>query len=197
MKSQDLNYPIVSKHHVCWGQDGVTYYGAFFSAIVIVDVFSFCTTVDIALSKECSIIPTSLKDEEQLLALAENQGAILAKKRNEFGITLSPSSMRNLNPKQTILLPSPNGSTLMDVASHFEKPVFAGCFRNANVLSEFLNLKKFFPVLFVAAGERFPNAMLRPSLEDYWWVAFLRILTEIRRSKLRIQSNLLSLLLAI
>ena len=81
MKSQDLNYPIVSKHHVCWGQDGVAWYGAFFSAIVIVDVLSFCTTVDIALSKECSIIPTSLKDETQLLALAEKQGAILAKKR--------------------------------------------------------------------------------------------------------------------
>jgi len=170
MKSQDLNYPVVSKHHVCWGRDGVTYYGAFFSAIVIVDVLSFCTTVDIALSKQCLVIPTALKDEEQLLALAKKQRAVLAKKRNESGVTLSPSSMRNLNPKQIILLPSPNGSTLMDMASCFEKPVFAGCFRNSRVLSDFLNLKKFFPVLFVAAGERFSNAMLRPSLEDYWGV---------------------------
>ncbi len=167
---QELSYPIACKHHVCWGQDGIAYYGAFFSAIVIVDVLSFCTTVDLALSKECSIIPTSLKDETQLLSLAERQGAILAKKRNECGITLSPSSMRNLDPKQTILLTSPNGSSLMDIASRFEKPVFAGCFRNSKALSEFLNLREFFPVLFVAAGERFSNAMLKPSLEDYWGV---------------------------
>lgn len=51
MKTQSLNFPVAHKHPVCWGQDGLAYYGTFFKAIVIVDVLSFCTTVDIALSK--------------------------------------------------------------------------------------------------------------------------------------------------
>lgn len=165
-----LNFPIVHKHHICWGQDGLTYYGDFFAAIVIVDVLSFCTTVDVAISKGCSVIPTKIENKGQLLSLAKQQQAILAKKRNEPGITLSPSSLESIDSKQIILLPSPNGSTLMDLASHFHKPVFAGCFRNAKVLSNCLNLKKFFPILFVAAGERYPNKMLRPAIEDYWGV---------------------------
>ncbi|MDP1608257.1 MAG: 2-phosphosulfolactate phosphatase [Chlamydiales bacterium] len=159
-----------NKHHICWGQDGLAYYGTFFSAIVIVDVLSFCTTVDMALSKGCSIIPTNIEDENLLRSISKERKAILAKKRNEPGITLSPASMQFVDSNQTILLPSLNGSTLIDLASHFEKPVFAGCFRNSQVLSDVLNFKKFFPTLFVAAGERYPNKMLRPSIEDYWGV---------------------------
>lgn len=68
------------------------------------------------------------------------------------------------------LLPSPNGSTLVDIASQFEKPVFAGCLRNSQAISDVLNCKKIFPILFVAAGERYPNKMLRPCIEDYWGV---------------------------
>lgn len=147
-----------------------SYYGSHFSAIVIVDVLSFCTTVDVALAKGCSIIPTKIKNEDELQSLAQQHKAILAKKRNEPGVTLSPVSMVSLHSGQTILLPSPNGSTLVDMASRFEKPVFAGCLRNAQVLSGFLNSKQLFPVLFVAAGERYPNTMLRPAMEDYWGV---------------------------
>ena len=167
---QSLNFPIAHKHHVCWGQDGLAYYGAFFKAIVIVDVLSFCTTVDIALSKGCSVIPTKIENVDMLLSLAYQQQAILAKKRTEPGITLSPSSMKFLNSRQPILLPSPNGSTLIDLAFHFEKPVFAGCFRNSQALTDLLNLKEFSPILFVAAGERYPNKMLRPAVEDCWGV---------------------------
>lgn len=170
MNRQPLNFPIACKHHICWGQEGLSYYGAFFKAIVIVDVLSFCTTVDIALSKNCSIIPTKIDNEDQLLLLSQKQKAILAKKRNERGVTLSPSSMQFLEPEQIVLLPSPNGSTLVDIATQFERPVFTGCFRNSLVLSEMLNFENFFPVLFVAAGERYPNMTLRPSIEDYWGV---------------------------
>ncbi len=170
MPIQPLNFPIECKHHICWGQDGLAYYGAFFQSIVIVDVLSFCTTVDIAISKGCSIIPTKIENEDELLSLSQERKAVLAKKRNASGITLSPSSMQFLDPNQKILLPSPNGSTLIDIASHFGKPIFAGCLRNARILSEVLNSKNFFPILFVAAGERYPNKTLRPSIEDYWGV---------------------------
>ncbi len=168
MRTSPLNFPITCKHHICWGRDGLSYYGAFFQAIVIVDVLCFCTTVDIALSKGCSVIPTKIEDEGQLLSLSQQYKAVLAKKRKEPGITLSPSSIQFLDKKQTILLPSPNGSSLVDIASQFKKPVFTGCLRNSRVLSELLNVKNFFPVLLVAAGERYPNKMLRPSLEDFW-----------------------------
>ncbi len=103
MTKQLLNFPIAYKHHICWGQDGLSYYGAFFEAIVIVDVLSFCTTVDIALSKNCSIIPTKIDNESELLLLSQKQKAVLAKKRNEHGVTLSPSSMQFLDPEQIVL----------------------------------------------------------------------------------------------
>ena len=170
MPTQPLNFPIACQHHVCWGQDGLTYYGAFFKAIVIVDVLSFCTTLDLALSKGSSIIPTKIEHEDELLALSKHHHAILAKKRTEEGVTLSPSSMQYVESNQTILLPSPNGSTLGDIASQFGKPVFAGCFRNSQALAHALNVKGYFPILFVAAGERYPNKGLRPSIEDYWGV---------------------------
>jgi len=165
-----LNFPVARKHHICWGQDGLTYYGEFFNAIVIVDILSFSTTVDIALSKGCSVIPTEIEKEDQLFALAKEYKALLTKKRNDIGVTSSPSSMQILDYKQPILLPSPNGSTLVDRASRLGKPVFTGCFRNAAFLTARLNFKEFFPVLFVAAGERYSNKSLRPSIEDYWGV---------------------------
>ena len=49
MTTQSLNFPIAHKHHICFGQDALSYYGSHFLAIVIVDVLSFCTTVDVAL----------------------------------------------------------------------------------------------------------------------------------------------------
>lgn len=170
MISKTLNFPIQNKHHICWGIDGLSYYGAFYSAIVVVDVLSFCTTVDIAVSKGGSIIPTAIEDEFVLQSLAKKQNAFLAKKRSEPGFTLSPASMKALQPKQRVLLPSLNGSTLIDLASKFEKPVFAGCIRNSQALACFLTQKKYFPILFVVAGERFPNRTLRPSMEDLWGV---------------------------
>jgi 2-phosphosulfolactate phosphatase len=168
MTPAPLNFPIANKHHFCWGQEGLTYYGAFFEAIVIVDVLSFCTTVDIALAKGCSVIPTRIDNKDQLVALSTKHHAVLAKKRSEPGITLSPSSMQKLDSQQTILLPSPNGSTLVDIAAQFNKPVFTGCLRNSQSLSDWLNAEKNFPVLLVAAGERYPNKTLRFAMEDYW-----------------------------
>ncbi|MBI3236129.1 MAG: 2-phosphosulfolactate phosphatase [Chlamydiales bacterium] len=170
MHRQTLAFPIQNKHHLCWGADGLYYYAAHYSAIVVVDILSFCTTVDIAISRGGSIIPTSLNDEVLLQSFADQHNAILARKRNEPGITLSPASIQSLQPGQTVLLPSLNGSTLMALASKLAKPVFAGCFRNSQYLAELLEQEKYFPVLFVAAGERFPNNTLRPSIEDYWGV---------------------------
>ena len=170
MTSKTLNFPIPNKHHLCWGIDGLSYYGTSYSAIVVVDVLSFCTTVDIAISRGGSIIPSAIENECLLQSLAEKQNAILAGKRSDPGITLSPASMQSLQSKQKVLLPSLNGSTLFDLASKFGKPVFAGCIRNSQALAKFLTIKQYFPILFVAAGEKFPNKMLRPSIEDYWGV---------------------------
>ncbi len=170
MTSKTLNFPIVNKHHVCCGIDGLSYYGAFYAAIVVVDVLTFCTTVDIAISKDSTIIPTALEDDSLLRPLAEKQNAILAGKRGNIGITLSPASMQSLQPKQKILLPSLNGSPLINLASKFTKPVFTGCLRNSEALAKLLMKKHYFPILFVAAGEKFPNRTLRPSIEDYWGV---------------------------
>jgi hypothetical protein len=80
MTTRPLNFPVTCKHHTCWGQDGLSYYGAFYKAIVIVDVLSFCTTVDIALSRGFSVIPTNIENEDDLFSLSQQQKAIFSKK---------------------------------------------------------------------------------------------------------------------
>jgi 2-phosphosulfolactate phosphatase len=86
--------------------------------------------------------------------------------------------MESVSAKEKIFLPSPNGSTLVDLATRYEKPVFIGSLRNAGVLARILSDEKYFPVLLLAAGERFPNQMLRPCLEDYLGAG--AILSELR-----------------
>src|SRR5689334_5660564 len=98
--------------------------------IIIVDVLSFTTTVDVALSRRVTILPFGY-DESSAKQFALARNAELAGTRGPQKRSLSPASMINAPHGLRVVLPSPNGATLALAAGARASVVFAGCLRNA------------------------------------------------------------------
>lgn len=130
---------------------------------IIVDVLSFSTCVDIAVSNGASVLPYRFKDESAKEFAAFND-AVLAVHRTERGpFSLSPVSMFNTTPGLRIVLPSPNGSTLSLECKG--KKVICGSLRNAQAVAiAAQSLGKTISV--IPAGERWSNSNIRFALED-------------------------------
>ena len=151
-----------------WGARGVAALGPNVRTIVIVDVLSFSTCVEVATSCGAFVLPYSAygAHEEELEAYAQSHGAIVAKRNREAhdSFTLSPTSLTKLSPGMRLVLPSPNGSTLSQAASKFAT-VATACLRNAAAVAEFVSRQPG-PVAVIASGERWPDGTLRPAWED-------------------------------
>lgn len=154
-----------------WGAEGIIHLARQSRALVIVDVLSFSTAVDIAVGRGAIVYPHGFRDEPAT-EYAARVGAALAVSRGqestEQPFSLSPSSLRGLLPGQRLVLPSPNGSLLSDLASTSGVPTYAGCLRNASAVASALRAIGG-PVTIVPAGERwsYERESLRPALEDY------------------------------
>src|SRR5260370_42379763 len=95
-----------------WGLPGIRLVGASADVLIIVDVLSFSTCVDIAVSRGARVFPYRGRDETAR-AYATRVGAELAVQRGQTGkYSLSPVSMRSAVAGTRIVLPSPNGSEL-------------------------------------------------------------------------------------
>jgi 2-phosphosulfolactate phosphatase len=130
-----------------WGPVGVEQLAPISDAVVIVDVLSFTTCVDIAVGRGATVFPCLWKDE-RAAKLAKERNAVLAGRRGEGAFSLSPASLATIPQDMRLVLPSPNGSTLSMATGSV--PTFAGCLRNA-------------------AGERWHDgdSSLRPAIEDW------------------------------
>jgi len=150
-----------------WGQQGVMKLREECDVLVIVDVLSFSTCVSIACGLGAKVYPTTMQNTQAQQLAAQNK-AILAVERSvwtpESGqVCLSPVSMKTLDQDGTIILPSPNGSTLSTMAG--STPVLAGCLRNARfVAAAAMHLGSTIGV--IPAGERWEDNSLRPAWED-------------------------------
>lgn len=149
-----------------WGLKGVETLAPISDAIVIVDVLSFSTSIDVATSRGAFVFPYRWKDESAL-EYARSIGAELADPTRKPGTwSLSPSSLASIPTGTKLVLPSPNGSPLSLATA--KTPTFAGCIRNAQAVARAcLQFGKRISV--IAAGERWPDQTLRPSIED--WIA--------------------------
>jgi len=127
-----------------------------------VDVLSFATCVEIAVSRDAVVLPFGWRDA-RASAFAERMGAALAGPRDSGGLSLSPDSMRGLAPGARVVLPSPNGATLSLAASPGR--VLAGCLRNATAVARAAAAGA--RILVLPAGEQWPDGSLRPCLEDW------------------------------
>jgi 2-phosphosulfolactate phosphatase len=140
-----------------WGFDAVAVLARTCATLVIVDVLSFSTSVNIAVSRGGRVLPVRFRSDGEEAARAA--GAMLP---GDGPWTLRPSSLVDLPAGTFLALPSPNGATLSAAAASSGTQVLAGCLRNAPAVAGADG-----PVGIVAAGERWGHVgALRPCVED-------------------------------
>ena len=146
-----------------WGSAGIEALSERTDAIVIVDVLSFSSSVDVAVSRGGAVLPCPWRDGDARQYAADNN-ALLAS-ANEQGYSLRPASLTTMQAGERLVLPSPNGGQLSWQAAH-RSAVFTGCLRNASAVAEHL-APRCASVGIIAAGERWPDGSTRFALEDW------------------------------
>jgi 2-phosphosulfolactate phosphatase len=112
-----------------WGEQGIEQLVPISDVVIIVDVLSFSTTVNIATSRDAMIFPYRWKDASAAV-FAASVGAIVADaSRASPGYSLSPQSLLHLPSGTRLVLPSPNGAAL--TLGTGRVLTLAGCLRNA------------------------------------------------------------------
>jgi 2-phosphosulfolactate phosphatase len=147
-----------------WGISGVTALAPVSDVMIIVDVLSFSTCVDIVVGNGGFVLPYQGKGGD-LADYAQSVGALYASPthRSELAYSLSPASLLSIPKGTRLVLPSLNGSVLSLATEGV--PTLAGCLRNAKaVAARASQLGKRISV--IAAGERWQDGLLRPALED-------------------------------
>ena len=153
-----------------WGVDAVRRLVRASDVVVIVDVLSFGTSVDVAVARGAAVFPCRSRDDAAV-AYAREIGAVLAVGRSQVGpahpYSLSPASLLAVEPGVRLVLPSPNGATLTAIAAEMGAVVLAGCLRNARAVARAARALGE-TVTVVAAGERWEGdrGALRPAVED-------------------------------
>ena len=146
-----------------WGEKGVSLLAPTSDCIIIVDVLSFSTSVEIATSQGAVVYPYRWNDETAY-EFAGRVGAEVADKKSETGYCLSPSSLEALPSGIRLVIPSPNGSHLSFSAG--ATLTIAGCLRNCRAVARSA-MRKGENIAVIPAGERWEDGSLRPCLEDW------------------------------
>jgi 2-phosphosulfolactate phosphatase len=148
-----------------WGMAGVRQISES-DVVVIVDVMSFSTTVNIAVSRGATVFPYRYKDEAAVRYAHEREATLAGPREvDSQTISLSPASVLQAPENLRLVLPSPNGAELSFAAIGRNAVVLAGCLRNATAVAARAQAcgKR---ITVVPAGERWPDGTLRPALED-------------------------------
>jgi 2-phosphosulfolactate phosphatase len=149
-----------------WGEAGARALAPECDVLVVVDVLSFTTAVDVAVGRGAVVLPYPHYDDSAA-EFAARQQALLAVGRREQSAerpySLSPASLGSIPPGTRLVLPSPNGSTISGVAAGLVPRVLAGCLRNATAVAQSCGQVR---VGVIAAGERWRDGALRPAFED-------------------------------
>jgi 2-phosphosulfolactate phosphatase len=157
--------------HFDWGPAGAAAFAPRTDVLVIVDIFSFSTAVDVAVSRGAVVFPFVHPhlNGESAEAYATELEADLAVSRTQLDpshpYSLWPRSLMAIPSGTRLVLPSPNGSAISFEAQSRDCQVLAACFRNRSAVADAaLSLGKSITV--IAAGERWPDHSLRPAYED-------------------------------
>lgn len=145
-----------------WGQNAVLELAPLSDVVIVIDVLSFSTSVEIATNQGAIVFPYRWKDES-VYVYAESVGAEVADHSNKRGWKLAPSSLLNLPRGVRLVLPSPNGSTLS--LSTGGTATIAGCIRNCEAVAAHA-MKRGRIISLIMAGERWEDDTLRPCFED-------------------------------
>lgn len=149
-----------------WGPNGLRTLAPLVEAVVIVDVLSFSTAVDVALGRGVVVFPYRWHNGTEG-EFASSVGAEVAAKEPGDGWSLRPSSLVDAPAGLRLVLPSPNGSALtFGAADAGAATTLVGCVRNAEAVARALDAAESIAV--IAAGERWRGTVgpLRPAIED-------------------------------
>ncbi len=146
-----------------WGERAVSMLAPISDVIIIVDVLSFSTAVDIATNQGAIVYPYRWKDHTAH-EFARTVHAEVADRKNSHGYHLSPASLQVLPADICLVLPSPNGSALS--LSTGATPTMAGCLRNCQAVAV-AALRQGKNIAVIPAGERWSDGTLRPCFEDF------------------------------
>ena len=135
-----------------WGPAGARGLAPAVDVLVVVDVLSFSTAVDVAVARGAVVYPARWTDDD-------------ASTLRERPYSLSPASLTSIPPGTRLVLASPNGATICADAEELGAVVIAGCLRNAAAVAA-AAARAGSVVGVVAAGERWPDGSLRPAIED-------------------------------
>ena len=157
-----------------WGVHGVAQLAKISDVLIVVDVLSFSTAVDIAVSNGAVVFPYGNRDD-RVEEYAHSRAARIAEKvRTQSGFSLSPASLKHVPSGYRMLLPSPNGGALSLAGGGIA--TFTACLRNAGAVARAARrLGSTFAV--IAAGERWPDGSLRPAIED--WIGAGAVLSQL------------------
>ena len=97
-----------------WGMAGVETLHAHVAALVIVDVLSFSTAVDVAASRGAIVYPSAFSEAQAAQLIADRVGAVVARPRHqaEGKFSLSPANLTPIPSETKLML-----SSLMGVAT--------------------------------------------------------------------------------
>jgi 2-phosphosulfolactate phosphatase len=147
--------------------------------VIVVDVLSFSTCVDIAVSRGGAIIPYPWNDPSAAV-FAQYQGAEVGGSRGNSRYSLSPASFLDAPPGLRCVLPSPNGGPVALRAVALGAIVVAACLRNVAAVAESVQgFGRTYNV--IPAGERWRDGTLRRAVED--WAAAGAILHRLPGAK--------------
>lgn len=147
-----------------WGEQGVAQLTSISDVVVIVDILSFSTSVEIATNNGAIIFPYRWRDESALDYAKQVNAELASKTRiSNHGYSLSPTSLTNIPAGARLILPSPNGAAL--TLRTGQTPTLAGCLRNCKAVAQFAQ-RYGARVAVIPAGERWEDGSLRPALED-------------------------------
>jgi len=165
-----------------WGIDGWRALDPAPDAVVVVDVLSFGTAVDIALAAGVTIFPAA-DHGDAARALAETTRAALAGPRGGSGPSLSPRSLQDPGVARRVVLPSPNGGALCVAAGRDRRPLFIAALRNAGAVAGAVarTLPAAARIAVLPAGERREDGSFRFALED--WLGAGAVLAGLRAGR--------------
>ncbi|MSP14629.1 MAG: hypothetical protein EXR62_16940 [Chloroflexi bacterium] len=147
-----------------WGPTGLAELLPASDVVIIVDVLSFSTCVEVAVDRGAIIYPFRWNDARATTFALEIDAALAKGIDDGKGYALSPSSLLATPAGTRLVLPSPNGSTLSLQTG--QVATLAGCLRNAQAIAR--AAQEMGPrVSVIAAGERWRHdGTLRPAIED-------------------------------
>ena len=146
-----------------WGMQGLEKLATISNIVIIVDVLSFSTCVDIACNNNAVILPYRWKDKSALEYAKSKKAELASFERQSAKFSLSASSLTDLQANTKLILPSPNGSTLSLLSK--SKHTFTGCLRNCMAVAEYA-VQLGSSIAVIPAGEKWSNGTLRPAIED-------------------------------